>query len=256
MVVDAFTYNGEREILRIHLSVLNPYVDKFIICEAKTTFSGKPKPLYFSEHEKYFKSFWKKIDYHIIDEDYTEQEIMLAESSPNTRGAAHWKTEFLQKESILKALTRLDDEDIVYIGDVDEIWRPFNPVFPTKLKLKVYAYYLNNRSSEVFWGTLVSRYEDIKDECLNHMRSTQAMKTTDDHGWHFTSMGGYDEVKRKLDDSYTSESYNTNMVQELLQDRVKAGVDYLGRPFTFKKEEKEWPEYLKSNRALYKNMLV
>ena len=46
-------------------------VDIFIVVEAKTTFTGFKKPLYFSEHEQYFKKFWHKIQYHIIDEDYS-----------------------------------------------------------------------------------------------------------------------------------------------------------------------------------------
>lgn len=255
MVYDVITYNGEREVLEMRLNILNEHVDRFVVVEAKTTFSGYKKPLYFSLHENHFEEWWKKIDYHIINEKYTEEEYQLAEHSPNTVGATHWKNEFLQKESILKAIKHLEDNDTVYIGDVDEIWRPYDCILtePIKLKLKVYSYYLNNRSSEDFCGTLVSKYGDVKNECLNHLR-TDSRKSEGYYGWHFTSMGGYKEVARKLNDSYTAESYNTLSTQQNLQNRLKNGIDYLGRDFTFKVDESEWPQWLKKNKSNYKHL--
>lgn len=254
LIYDVVSYNGERELLDLRLHILDSKVDKFIIVEAKTTFSGHKKPLYFSAHEKFFKEWWHKIDYHIIDEDYSPQEIELAQYSPNTQGAKHWKNEFLQKESIKKALVHLQDNDIVYIGDVDEIWEGFYDT-TEKLLLRVYAYKLNNRSDEIFWGTLVAKWGDIKDKCLNHVRSDVSLRGSEISGWHFTSMGGLEEVRRKLNDSYTKESYNTDDVQQRLSQRLENGEDYLGRYFTFKKDESEWPLYLKRNRHRYTRLI-
>ena len=91
--------------------------------------------------------------------------------------------EFCQKESIKDCLTDLKDGDLCFIGDVDEIWHTGGMLpIPTKLKLRVYSYWLNNRSNEDFWGTFVAGYKDIKNECLNHLR-TNTPKTTDYHGW-------------------------------------------------------------------------
>src|SRR3990167_8510956 len=150
MIVDVCTYNGEKELWDIHYNILKEWVDEFIVCEAPTTFSGKPKPLYFKDIKDNYN-----VNYFVIDENYTDKEIKLAENSLNTFGAAHWKHEFLQKESIKKALIHLQDDDIIFIGDCDEIWQP-NQFYPDlgKLKLRVYTYYLNFRSSEQFWGTL------------------------------------------------------------------------------------------------------
>jgi beta-1,4-mannosyl-glycoprotein beta-1,4-N-acetylglucosaminyltransferase len=254
MIYDCFTYNGEREILDIRLNILGKKVDRFIVVESKTTFSGNKKPLYFSLQEKYFRKWWHKIDYYIIDENYTDQEIDLARRSPNTVGAKHWVNEFLQKESIKKALVSLQDDDIVYIGDVDEIWEGHYEG-TEKLLLRVYAYYLNNRSNELFWGTLVAKWGDIKNECLNHVRTDITLRGNEVSGWHFTSMGGLAEVRRKLNDSYTEESYNTQEVQRLLQERVSKGQDYLGRNFVFNLDESEWPRYLKENRRKFKHLI-
>lgn len=257
MTVDCVTYNGEADLLEIRLNVLDAYVDEFIIVEARTTFTNREKPLYYERDKKRFEKWWPKIKYFIIEEDYTSEEIALAERSSNTRGAVHWKHEFLQKERIKQALTHLRDTDTVFVGDVDEIWNPeavYYTDIPMKLRLWVYAYYLNNRSSEIFHGPIRSRYLHIRFTILNHLR-TSALKNMSQSGWHFTNMGGIMEVRRKLNDSYTAESYNTPSVQMNLESRF-GRMDYLGRNFVFWRDESEWPQYLKDNRAKYAKLLA
>jgi beta-1,4-mannosyl-glycoprotein beta-1,4-N-acetylglucosaminyltransferase len=257
-VIDVITFNGEYDLLEIRLNILNDYVDEFIIVEAPTTFSGKPKPLYYEEQKQRYSQFHFKIKYHVVNEHYSPEEINLAKDSPNTRGASHWKREFLQKESIKKSLTHLKDDDMVFIGDCDEIWNPLMRniiiTFPMKLLLKVYTYYLNNRSSEIFHGTLMSHYGDVKDACLNELRTTN-VRNNIEVGWHFTSVGGYEEVKRKLTDSYTHETYADKRVMDNLENAVINSQDFLGRGFTYTVDESEWPQYLKDNRDKYKHLM-
>lgn len=255
-IIDCMSYNGEQDLLEIHLNVLNDYVDQFIIVEAPTTFSGRVKPLYYEQQKERFKQFWPKIKYFVIDENYSPEEVALAEGSPNTKGATHWKHEFLQKENIKKALTHLKDDDTCFIGDVDEIWNPMVEfvIKPSKILLKVYSYYLNNRSSEIFRGTFIGSYKNVKNKCLNHLRSNTEL--TQVGGWHFTSMGGYEEVKRKLDDSYTKESYNTDWVQEHLQENIEQNKDFLGRDFGYKIDESDWPQWLKDNKEKYQHLCL
>ena len=124
---------------------------------------------------------------------------------------------------------------------------------PLKLKLKVYTYNLNNRSSETFYGPIIVRWGDIKDKCLNHVRSHEHIKSDKECGWHFTSMAA--EMRRKLGDSYTEESYATNYVMDNLDQNIKQNKDFLGRNFTYKVDESEWPEWLKIHREDYKHLL-
>lgn len=257
MVIDVFTFNGELDLLEIRLNILDATVDQFIIVEATETFSGQPKPLYYEENKERYKKWQAKIKYHIVRPEDETRYVVMANGSPNTIGAAHWKKEFCQKECIKDALTHLKDEDVCFIGDVDEIW-DFKPVYVAgwfKLKLKVYTYYLNNRSSEEFWGTLIARYGDIKDKCFNHLRSDTSARTLGEGGWHFTSMGGYEEVKRKLSNSYTRESYWTPEVEGKLQNNIELLQDFLGRGFNYHIDESEWPQYLKDNRKKYEHLL-
>lgn len=262
-IYDIFTYNGERDILDIRLNILHNHVDQFIIVEAPTTFSGLSKPLYFNEQKEYFAKFSEKIKYFVINDYPNDKDICeLAENNSNVPkgGPEHWRREFYQKESIKKALVDLNDNDICFIGDVDEIWNPEviidyskNNVF--KLRQVVYSYFLNNRSSEPWAGTLVTKYKNIKNNCLNDLRtkSKTVYNYINNGGWHFTSIGGLDEVRRKLKDSYTSESYNTKEVQNNLEKRF-GEKDYMGRKFKFWIDESDLPKYLIENKYKYKNL--
>ena len=249
-------------MLKLHLNILDPYVDTFLIVEANRTFSGKDKPQYFFKQEHLFKPFWKKIKYYVVNDWDNVALWNQAFQSPNTTGADHWKREFYIKEHLQYALksNNVSDDDTVFIGDVDEIIDPtvhFTSEKPVKAKLRVYTYYLNNRSSEAFYGTLIGEYKDIKHQCLNHLRSDTSLYSQGPYlGWHFTSQGGLKELERKLSDSYTEETYFTPTVQQNLAHNHKHSLDFLGRNFTFTIDESEWPEYLKNHRKDYKHLLL
>lgn len=256
-VISCFTFNGENQILKLHLGVLYNYVDRFIILEANRTFTGEDKPLLFFRDERFFNQWGNKIDYFPLTRWDNVPLWQQAVESPNTRGADHWKREFYIKESLKDALALYgpDDDDLIILGDVDEIIDPtvtFESDSPIKAKLRVYTYWLNNRSNERFWGPLMARYGDIKDECLNHMRSDRSLYSKGPYlGWHFTSIGGFDKVVKKLEDSYTRESYFTDEVRQNLAQNIEMNRDFLGRDFKYCVDETEWPQYLKDNRNLF-----
>lgn len=260
MITNAFTYNGESELLELRMKILGEYVDEFIIIEFDKTFSGKSKVPYY-EQDKHLVKKWKdKIKYFNYSEDiyFTDEYESLAKISPNVPkgGAENWFREFCQKESIKKTLTHLNDDDICFISDCDEIPDFGEPIIPTtehphRLDLKVYTYYLNNRSSEVFKGVLVSKYVTIKNECLNHLRSN-TVDYVKNGGWHFTSLK--DGLRRKLTDSYTTESYATNEVMDNLEDNIENSRDFLGRNFTYETSDIDLPQFIRDNRERYKHL--
>jgi beta-1,4-mannosyl-glycoprotein beta-1,4-N-acetylglucosaminyltransferase len=256
-VIDVITYNGEQDLFDIRYNILKDYVDEFIVIEFDKTFSGKDKPFYFEE----IKDKYSKVTYCKNKNNVWHKYMDLAKSSPNTTGAEHWKEEFCQKEYIKDCLQNVpyarckEDDDIVAIFDCDEIWTEgaLHIEYGQKLGLQVYTYYLNNKSSERFHGGIIQTYGVIKNSCLNHLRTTDK-KTVYNYGWHFTSIGGHEEVKRKLSDSYTRESYWTEQVENNLKDNVENSKDFLGRSFTYKIDESELPTYLKENKQKYAHL--
>ena len=257
-IYDITTFNGESEIFELRYQILKDFVDEFRVIEFDKTFSGKDKfmrPLHL---------VWPlKVKHYLITEDIWSKYEDLAKSSPNTeygKGAEHWVREFCQKESIKDCLTDLKDDDMVIIGDCDEIPEIDKPtdsivLYPSKIKLRVYSYYLNNNSNEEFWGNLIGTWQDIKGKCLNELRAF-APRIDGYRGWHFTSIGGYENVKKKLTDSYTSDSYANDQVLDNLQDNISNNKDFLGRDFTYKLDEENWPQYLKDNKDKYKHLCL
>lgn len=263
MIYDIFSYNGEEDILELRLSILNDYVDQFIICEGDETTAGVPKPRYFEDNKNRYAKWMPKIKHHIFS-PYTDPALsLLADTSPGVPKDMHWwRREFIQKESMRYALTHLKDEDRVFIGDVDEIWNPLiqYPEGRAELQQTVYTYWLNNKSSEHWTGTSLMSYKDIKTDTLDNLRAYDASRAhmlapvIQSAGWHFTNMGGAEFIKRKVK-SYAHQEFNNPQFLNQVDERIARNEDYLGRPFILGVDESDWPPWLKENRQYYQHML-
>ena len=276
MIYDIFTFFNELDLLEIRLEILDPVVDKFVLIECTETFSGKPKPLYYNENKHLFKKWEHKIIHHITNDPIIGYEdlqtrlmqpgiskldeniILNALTTTNVpKGEVHWLKEFYQKECIKKPLLGLNDDDICFVGDLDEIWNP-NQTYDIdntsiyKLKQIVFSGHVNMRSSEDWAGTIVTRYQNIKNACLNHLRTPWRTPYTyiENSGWHFSFMGGPDRIKAKLE-SYGHQEYNISQVKDDIENKLNQGLEILGRSFILTKDEESIPQYLKVNKEKY-----
>jgi len=109
MIVDAFTYNGEDDLLKIRLEFLYDFVDKFVIVEADKTFTGIKKQKKYNPDS--FGLWAKKISYHFI--------LDLSENPPSP-----WDNEIAQRNALSLGFCDLDDADIIILSDLDEIPSP------------------------------------------------------------------------------------------------------------------------------------
>ena len=65
MIVDAFTFFNERELVELRIKYLNDVVDYFVIIEADVTHTGKPKKWNFPNIlNQNLKKYSHKIQYH------------------------------------------------------------------------------------------------------------------------------------------------------------------------------------------------
>lgn len=242
MIYDTFCFFNELDLLEIRLNILDKDVDYFVICESKQTFSGQEKPLYYLENKERFAKWSHK--------------IIHLEAPAGDYADAFQRAGF-QKDYIRTALTHLSDEDIVYFGDLDEIWKPQevgDEVY--NLEQLNYCYFLNNRSSEEWVGTIVSKYKNIKNDSLNRLRATHTNQLFDG-GWHFTNMGGADQIRKKLE-AYDHQEFNLPGVKGDIENRIAEGRDYVGRTFDWQGktfdffiDESELPQYIISNKEKY-----
>jgi len=279
-VFDVFTMYNELDLLELRLEMLGPHVDKFVLVECIETFSGKQKPLYFQDNKERFKDHLHKIHHHvtidppksfedlqsmILDEFVPKKvkEICIqALTSTNVpKGEVHWLKEFYQKETIRTAIedAGAQDEDLIFVSDLDEYWNPeldYSAIEDHgiyRLRQLAYSGYMNVRSSEDWAGTLLSKYKNIHGSCLNHLRtpSKTKYKYIDSAGWHFTFMGGEQQVKMKLE-AYGHQEYNNDGVKNKVGDLLKQGKDVLGRiEFSFWVDDSQLPKHVLKERQRY-----
>ncbi len=209
-VYDCFTFFNELEILEIKLNELYDHVDYFVLVESTETFRGTPKPLYFFQNKERFLPFLDKIIYVPLTDH-------LETSDP-------WQREFFQRNQILKGLTDCQENDLVIIEDLDEIISAETlPTFVHLLQTgqrphltcdqAIYTYYLNRRGHAAgavthWWGSVMTTYANVKLLSPQGIRNLRSPETAIPSGWHFTYMGGYDRVRKKLESFSHSELDN------------------------------------------------
>lgn len=251
MIYDAFTFFNELDLLELRLSTLDHYVDKFVLVESNQTFTGNPKPLYYLENKERFAKWNDKI-IHIIAPNMEIEKVAFER---------HWLC-YALIEATLQTLAV--PEDIAFCSDLDEIW---NPSVRDKIDDQIhslaqfnYSYWLNNRSSEQWVGTLMSKVKNIEVGYNKIFRSVKP-NILANGGWHFTNMGGYEQIIKKTQAYDHGPELNHDWIKEHTQDNMEQGNDYLGRPldyegkpFKFWLEEDSWPQYLKDNKDKYKHL--
>ena len=107
MVIDAVMYSGEYEALLLRLHELADVVDAFVVVEAPQTFTGAAKPLYFAERDRARLG--------------ALSDRILYVTTPLPRTDDPWARETHQRNAMITGLEGLHDDDVVLIGDVDEI---------------------------------------------------------------------------------------------------------------------------------------
>lgn len=265
MIFDAVLFFNELDLLEIRLETLKGLVDKFIISEATITFSGKPKPLYFSENKSRFAKFEHQIIHQVIDdtpEDFLNlPEIPGADSIKKRahlqvhdfiqkatnfpKDLLHFGRDFYQRECLRRAMADCRDDDIILFSDVDEIPKPETlrkilKTFPHEqiftMVQSEFNYFLNAIRHDRWLGPRVANYKTLRNLSLNEIRAIigpgkTMVDTIDilDGGWHFTSLGSAEKIKEKIE-SWGHQEFNTKHIKGNIEKNISAGRDIFERP--------------------------
>src|SRR5688572_2808131 len=100
---DCFLFHDELDLLELRLGELWDSVDRFVLVESTLTFSGTPKPLYFSENRNRFAPFASKLTTLVFDEPV----------QPLTA----WQRRERQCNALLRGLGSARRDDIVLLSD-------------------------------------------------------------------------------------------------------------------------------------------
>lgn len=192
---DGFLFYNELDMLEYRLTVLDPYVDEFILVESTVTFAGNPKPLYYQENKDRYAKWSRKI-HHIVVDDI-----------PPTLSAQD--RERWQRNKIADGLwgTTGRDTDALIVSDVDEIPNPRalemirnqETCEPVSLEMDVYC-----STPELRDGT----WQRPKIVSGNHLRERfnnkpdmlrmSNQKSMGHGGWHLRSFGSPESIQNNL----------------------------------------------------------
>ena len=244
MLYDCFTFFNELEILDIRLHEMAPIVDRFVLVEARKTFQGTDKPLYFEDNKALFAPYLAKIE-HIIVDFPPEIDYLRPAKSPA------WAREYFQRDQIAQGLTTASPDDLILISDVDEIVKaPILETACTRLRkgeMAVftgysYAHYLNRQVSNQIWelGPRLCHFanfrsaQTVRNIKLHASRSLRHTPLGPWHTrlknwldcdfsgplieyenaiWHFTSLGGWERFRAKID-AFAHEEERENIIYQ------------------------------------------
>ena len=243
-VYDIFSFNNELDLLDIRLNTLKDIVDIFILTESAYTFSGKKKPLYFRENYERFKYTNCKVMNIVIDGSMPFKKHTFNKKERRTN-------EYVQR-NIFSNHVEFNDDDVLFIGDVDEIPHPhivdvINEGFnqPIRLKQKFYYYYMNCRCEDDWvTGTVLLKGKDFTN--FDDIRRRGIGLIAEPGGWHFSYLGDIEEkignlVEVEFDlDKYRDEYW--------IKYCVENGVDLFERDIKWYFEDTtDLPQYVKDN---------
>ena len=258
MIVDAFTFFNEKELVELRVKYLNDIVDYFLIVEADFTHTGKKKKWNFPEIlNNNLKEFSNKIQYHQMKVDLEKAE---AEQDPRYRSlngtlstaGRSWKIENMQRNFIKNACLKFSPNDVVIISDLDEIPSKEKISFIKSCDFKVIApvafgqalFHLNCKyldleqwiGSVAITKQLIDKYEPqvFRDNKNRISRFNEA-------GWSFSSFGGVKKVREKFE-AFAHEEYNKGKYKDEahLNKCIKTGSDLFDRKVKKKKVDKNF----------------
>ena len=261
-VIDTFLFFQELDLAEIRMAYLNPLVDHFVIVEAAQTFSGNPKPFIFEENKKRFAQFADKIlyikikdqhtDYHsVVDHLSVQDDAASAIILSVLEGHVHydkknlaWVLDSYHRECIHHGLSHIAEaNDIVLLSDLDEIPSrariielvDSSPASLVDMLQHEFRYFLNFYKDSDWLGTIAGPASGFKGRSLNELRveskanrSMFSQAPLRDGGWHFTSVGDIEAIRKKIQ-SWAHQEYNTGFTMSMLEKNIRSGQDIFNR---------------------------
>ena len=208
MIYDCFMFFDELDLLEIRLEELYPVVDRFVLCEALKTFSGKPKDLVYAANKSRYARFQDKIEHIVCD--------LPADGSS-------WQREHAQRKAMGRALQNLQPEDYIFISDCDEIPERStvgkaiqvlkdNPSYVGPLTLTYQLYYGKLTHKVVkpedhyrIRSTIVVPAPLFSGDCQEYKQYRAQYAFSYLGGWHFSYLGDASRIIKKIESLFPEE---------------------------------------------------
>ena len=207
-IINCFPFYNEVDLLEYKLSILNDYVDYFVLVESTHTFVGTETEPVFEKikNNEIFSKYKDKI-IHIIIDDYPYKKPNI-----NYENNEQWNNEYYHRNYLAKGIEmlQLNDEDVIISGDLDEI---VNPELLVKIKnkeleinqfyslnMKLFYFNLHTIAKLEWFHCKIFNYKTLKESkmSINDIRVNINFSILRDGGWHLAWFGDNKFCKNKI----------------------------------------------------------
>tara|TARA_B100001059_G_C17811619_1_gene572646 strand:- start:1189 stop:2109 length:921 start_codon:yes stop_codon:yes gene_type:complete len=253
-IIDCFTFFNELDLLEIRLKYLFNSIDYFVIVESDQTFSGNKKSFVLKENWERFKPYHNKMLYvplkmkrfemkHKVAwkrEEFQRNGIRDGIKQLNLKNndiiLVGDIDEIPNKESIKRGYQIFHSKKINIIKFLKSIIRiPFSRhklltlkvlfytlfmghKWPIVFKMGFFYYFMNYKKLQVNWnGTVFINYKLFKKLSAENIRRLRykTYKKIHNAGWHFSYLGGKEQIKKKLK-GFSHQEFN---IPEIVNDQ-------------------------------------
>lgn len=213
-IIDTFVFYNELDMLNLRLHELNEIVDYFVLVEANKTYSNNEKEFIFEKNKNNYNKFLDKIIHIKIDNMPDNINNM-----PNN--IKNWEREWYQRDSIKIGLNKLNlnDDDIILLSDVDEIFNinklkelkqnGLDNIYNLQMELFYYNFFTKTNNSQQWPLARGGPYKFFKN--YNNMSAIRknTFNTLYDFGWHLSYFGNTDFIINKIK-NFSHQEYNNS----------------------------------------------
>ena len=241
-IIDTTTYFEEELMMDLRFNILNPYVDKFIVCESTFTHSGNKKKINFDK--KKYPKFKDKIIHLVLE---NEPDDLIKKDHLDTiekRFNSILRIKH-QRNYIVKALEEFSINDLVIYSDNDEIPNLENiDLKNVKKKFlifnqKLFYYKLDLVVPKLSWfGSKACKLKYLKSiDNLRNMKNKKyslfrfdtyfsdfknvSVEIVNNGGWHFSNLKSAKQLEKKyLNDENHAEYELKDTSYETIKDNI------------------------------------
>lgn len=241
-IIDTTTYFEEELMMDLRFNILNPYVDKFIVCESTFTHSGNKKKINFDK--KKYPKFKDKIIHLVLDnepDDLIKKDYLdtIEKRFNSILRIKH------QRNYIMKALEEFSINDLVIYSDNDEIpnlenidlndvkkkFLIFNQkLFYYKLDLVVPKLsWFGSKACKLKYLKSIDNLRNIKNKKYSLFRfdtyfsdfKNVSVEIVNNGGWHFSNLKSAKQLEKKyLNDENHAEYELKDTSYETIKDNI------------------------------------
>lgn len=237
MLIDAFTFFNEYEMLESRLEYYYDFVNLFVIAECDHTHAGNYKGLNFSKEISRYRKYLDKILYLPMSIDPSKYDF----TKPNQTdySAGNWVLEKQQRNHLLYGLRYFDlDKTFVMISDVDEVCTKASikqTIDNYKEEVGAYGsdqemfwYSFDQKETNIWSGSILTKNKFLFQRSPEFFREHRWNLQKSLKGYHMTYFMDLEKIKYKIE-NFAHQELNKQEYTDL--EKIKNRINNKIEPF-------------------------